>query len=102
MDRPVQPENALKGEFRDLYVYGYDWPEAYAIEKDGKLYYAFFTDSGKSFAGELELRGLKAGTYNVVDYVEGKNLGSVQAENGKTPRLRADFKEHLLLEVSSK
>ncbi|MFZ1137820.1 MAG: hypothetical protein WAN76_01495 [Candidatus Sulfotelmatobacter sp.] len=23
-----------RGEFRDLYVYGYDIPEAYAIEKD--------------------------------------------------------------------
>ncbi len=31
-----------KGDFRDLYVYGYDVPEAYAIEKDGKMYYAFF------------------------------------------------------------
>lgn len=52
--------------------------------------------------GELELRGLKSGTYNVVDYVDGKNLGSVQVENGKTPRLKADFKDHLLLEVSLK
>ena len=33
-----------KGEFRDLYVYGYDVPEAYAIEKDGKMYYAFFAE----------------------------------------------------------
>ena len=31
-----------KGTFRNLYVYGYDSPEAYAIEKDGKMYYAFF------------------------------------------------------------
>ena len=91
-----------KGEFRDLYVYGYDSPEAYAIDKDGKMYYAFFTDPGKPFAGEIELRGLKPGTYNVVDYVDGKSLGSVQAENGKAPRLKADFKEHLLVEVSPK
>jgi alpha-galactosidase len=91
-----------KGEFRDLYVYGYDSPEAYAIEKDGKMYYAFFAESAKPFAGELELRGLKPGTYNVTDYVDGKNLGSVQAENGKTPRIKADFKDNLLLEVSSK
>jgi hypothetical protein len=66
------------------------------------MYYAFFTDPAKPFAGEVELRGLKPGTYNVTDYVEGKNLGSVQAENGKTPRLKADFKDHLLLEVSAK
>ena len=64
-----------KGEFRDLYVYGYDVPEAYAIEKDGKMYYAFFADPEKPFAGEVELRGLKAGKYHVVDYADGKDLG---------------------------
>ena len=31
-----------KGDFLDLYVYGFDVPEAYAIEKDGHLYYAFY------------------------------------------------------------
>jgi alpha-galactosidase len=91
-----------KGEFRDLYVYGYDFPEAYAIDKDGKTYYAFFTSADKPFAGEVELRGLKPGTYNVVDYVDGKDLGSVQAEDGKAPRLKTEFKQHLLLEVSAK
>ena len=91
-----------KGEFLDLYVYGYDVPEAYAIEKDGKMYYAFFTSADKPFAGEVELRGLKPGTYNVVDYVDGKDLGSVQAEDGKAPRLKTEFKQHLLLEVSAK
>ena len=90
-----------KGEFRDLYVYGYDVPEGYAIEKDGKTYYAFFTDPAKPFSGDVELRGLKPGTYNVTDYVDGKNLGNLLAEPGRTPRLKAEFKEHLLLEVSS-
>jgi len=89
-----------KGEFRDLYVYGYDSPEAYAIEKDGKMYYAFFAESEKvPFKGEIELRGLKPGSYRVLDYVEGKDLGTVQAEAGKSPRLKTEFKEHLLLEV---
>jgi len=91
-----------KGEFRDLYVYGYDFPEAYAIDKDGKTYYAFFTSADKPFAGEVELRGLKPGTYSVVDYVDGKDLGTVQAEDGKAPRLKTEFKQHLLLEVSAK
>ena len=91
-----------KGEFLDLYVYGYDVPEAYAIEKDGKMYYAFFTSADKPFAGEVELRGLKPGTYSVVDYVDGKDLGTVQAEGGKAPRLKTEFKQHLLLQVSAK
>jgi alpha-galactosidase len=91
-----------KGEFRDLYVYGYDSPEAYAIEKDGKMYYAFFAKDNGSFAGEVELRGLKPGTYHVVDYVNGKDLGTVQAEVGKAPRVKTEFKENLLVEVSGK
>jgi hypothetical protein len=48
------------------------------------------------------LRGLKPGTYAVVDYVDGKSMGTVQAEAGKSPRLKTEFKEHLLLEVSAK
>jgi len=91
-----------KGEFRNLYVYGYDVPEGYAIEKDGKMYYAFFTPEKGSFNGEVELRGLKPGTYEVVDYVDGKDLGTVQAAEGNAPKLKAEFKEHLLLEVSGK
>ncbi len=91
-----------KGDFRDLYVYGYDVPEAYAIAKDGKMYYAFFTDAGKPFAGEIELRGLKPGSYQVLDYVDGKDLGTVKVDAGTTPRLKTEFKEHLLVEVSAR
>jgi len=92
-----------KGEFLDLYTYGYDLPESYAIAKDGKMYYAFFSGDRRSFSGEVEMRGLlNAGTYKVRDYVDGKDLGTVQADaNGKC-RLKADFKDSLLLEVSVK
>ena len=89
-----------KGTFRNLYVYGYDVPEAYAIEKDGKMYYAFFAPSASVWKGEVELRGLKEGTYQVTDYADGKGLGSVQASAGKSPRLKTQFKDHLLLELS--
>ncbi len=88
-----------KGEFRDLYVTGYDSPEGYAIAKEGKMYYAFFTSA--NWKGELELRGLKPGKYRVNDYSEGKDLGSVQAEANGVAKLTAAFKDHLLLEVSS-
>jgi len=91
-----------KGDFLDLYVYGYDSPEAYAIAKDGKMYYAFFAPENGSFKGEVELRGLKPGTYSVVDYAEGRDLGTVQAEAGSAPKLKTEFKEHLLLEVAAK
>jgi alpha-galactosidase len=91
-----------KGEFRDLYVYGYDVPEGYAIAKDGKMYYAFFTGEGAAFNGEVELRGLKAGSYHVVDYADGKDLGTVTAGADGVAKLKAEFKEHWLLEVSGK
>ncbi len=89
-----------KGTFRNLYVYGYDMPEGYAIEKDGKMYYAFFAPNSAEWKGEIELRGLKSGTYHVVDYADGKDLGTVEAPEGQAPRLTTEFKEHLLLEVS--
>jgi alpha-galactosidase len=91
-----------KGNFLDLYVYGYDSPEAYAIEKDGKMYYAFFAPGNGAWNGEVELRGLKAGSYRVVDYVEGKDLGTVEAGASGTAKLKTEFKEHLLVEVSGK
>ena len=87
-----------RGKFLDLYTYGYDSPEAYAIEKDGRMYYAFYApDKSKTWSGEVELRGLKPGSYQVVDYESGKQLGQVEAAS---PKLAVSFAEHLLLEVS--
>ncbi len=90
-----------KGEFRDLYVTGYDTPEGYAIAKDGKMYYAFFAPSASSWKGEVELRGLKAGKYRVSNYSEAKDLGTVEAAANGVAKLPAEFTDHLLLEVSS-
>ena len=89
-----------KGIFRNLYVDGYDLPEGYAIEKDGKMYYAFFAPTAAEWRGEVELRGLKPGSYHVIDYANGKDLGTVEATADNAPRLRTDFKDHLLLEMS--
>lgn len=89
-----------KGTFRNLYVYGYDVPEGYAIEKDGKMYYAFFSpDPNKEWKGEVELRGLKPGTHNVTDYADGKDLAKVESTTTAAPKLKTEFKDHLLLEV---
>ncbi len=86
------------GTFLDLYVTGYDVPEGYAIGKDGKTYYAFFVpEAAGTWKGEVELRGLDPGKYRVMDYENGKDLGTVEAPNA---RLSASFQRHLLLEVS--
>jgi alpha-galactosidase len=93
-----------KGDFLDLYVYGYDLPEAYAIEKNGAMYYAFYAPEppGKSggtegkWSSEVELRGLANKTYHITDYVNGKDYGSV---TGPTAKLSVSFTGSLLLEA---
>jgi len=87
-----------RGEFVDLYTIGYDVPEGYAVAKDGRMYYAFFApDPEKPWQGAIELRGLQPGRYHVLDYENGKDLGTVEAPDAK---LSAEFTLHLLLEVS--
>lgn len=94
-----------RGTFRNLYVYGYDVPEGYAIEKDGSMYYAFFAPEAAAktkaatapvWSGEIELRGLAPGKYRVTDYTDGEDLGEVTAPDAK---LRASFTDHLLVQV---
>jgi alpha-galactosidase len=89
-----------RGTFRNLYVHGYDVPESYAIEKEGIMYYAFFSpDPQKKWQGEIELRGLKPGQYRVVDYEKGAELGVLDPGKFKLP---VEFQDHLLLEVSGR
>lgn len=83
------------GTYRgDLYDIGYDRPEAHAISKDGRMYYAFYADQ---YAGEVELRGLEDKTYQVYDYVNENDLGPVTGAVGK---LEVEFHASLLLEVT--
>jgi len=89
-----------KGTFLPLYTYGYDFPEAYAIQKDGKMYYAFFAPTNSPWGGEVELRGLNPGTYSIRDYADNRDLGTIKVSANQTPKLKTSFKEHLLLEVS--
>jgi alpha-galactosidase len=83
-----------RGEYLgELYDIGYDRPEAHAIRKDQNLYYAFFAPQ---WQGSLELRGLEARDYDLVDYTSGKSYGTV---HGPTARLETGFQNHLLLEA---
>ena len=63
------------------------------------MYYAFFTPA--NWQGEIELRGLKPGKYRVSNYVDGEDLGTLNATPNGVAKLTAEFKDHLLLEVSS-
>ncbi len=57
------------------------------------MYYALFA---KQWKGRVDLRGLEDHNYSVVDYVTGKNLGTVSGHNAHLP---VEFDGHLLLEV---
>jgi len=76
-----------------LYDIGFDVPETHVIRKDQTMYYAFYA---KHWKGPIELRGLEDRKYSVLDYVNGKNLGTV---SGRDARLPVEFDRHLMLEV---
>ena len=76
-----------------LYDIGFDLPETHAIRKDRTMYYAFFA---KHWKGPVELRGLDDRNYHVVDYVSGKDLGTLSGHNA---HVSVEFDKHLLLEA---
>ena len=84
-----------KGQYRgDLYDIGYDFPETHAIQKEDRMYYAFYNDS---FEGTLMLKGLKKGVqYKVMDYVNNIDFGMV---TGGEAEISATFDHALLLEA---
>lgn len=78
----------------ELYDIGFDKPEAHAVEKAGRLYYAFYA---KDWNGPVELRGLDRRAYHIRDYDRGLDMGVVV---GPTATLPAAFADHLLLEAA--
>jgi alpha-galactosidase len=84
------PQGNYRGELYDL---GFDKPEAHAVEKGGRMYYAFYA---KTWQGPVTLRGLKAGRYRVRDYFNDKDLGEVTAQGGP---LALAFERFMVLEA---
>ncbi|MFO1337183.1 MAG: glycoside hydrolase family 36 protein [Burkholderiaceae bacterium] len=76
-----------------LYDIAFDQPETHVVEKDGVLHYAFYA---LRWDGPVPLRGLAPGRYQLRDYVNGTELGTVTA-GGAAPRLK--FEGHLLIEA---
>ncbi|MEP2654037.1 MAG: glycoside hydrolase family 36 protein [Paraglaciecola sp.] len=84
-----------KGEYLgELYDIGFDLPEAHAIAKGERLYYGFYA---KEWNGDIELRGLQAGHYQVYDYINEQDLGKVSGPNAL---LEIAFNDYLLLELT--
>jgi alpha-galactosidase len=61
------------------------------------MYYAFFGEFGVPWKGQIELRGLRSGKYRVFNYVDGKDLGVIDAAQ---PEIGIEFTQHLLLETT--
>jgi alpha-galactosidase len=81
-----------RGEYLGgLYDIGFDRPEAHAIRRSGKMFYAFFAPQWK---GPIEIRGLGKGTYRIVDYENQKELGTVRGPAGS---IDVQFDKHLLI-----
>ncbi len=84
------PQGEYLGELYDI---GHDRPEAHAIRKDAKMYYAFYA---KRFAGKVPLRGLEQAPYCLRDYENDRTIGAVE---GPTADVAVAFRAHLLLEA---
>jgi alpha-galactosidase len=84
-----------RGEYLGaLYDIGFDRPEAHAIAKDDRVYYAFFA---QRWDGPLALRGLAPRKrYCVRDFVNDRGYGQAI---GPAATVAAEFVQHLLLEA---
>lgn len=85
------PQGRYRGELYDI---GFDKPEAHVVEKDGRLYYAFYASH---WNGAITLRGLQEGRrYGLRDYFNDRELGSATAASNV---IHAAFERHLLIEA---
>lgn len=75
----------------ELYDIGFDKPETHAIQKNKKMYYAFYA---QEFNGSVELRGLDNKVYRVIDYVNNIDLGTIKGPNAN---LYVRFNKFLLI-----
>lgn len=80
-----------------MYDIGYDRPEGHVIQKNDRLYYAFYAEN---WNGEIQIKGLDPSkTYTLYDYYNNKDLGEV---NGDNPVIQSSFNDFLLLEATPK
>jgi len=85
------PKGTYLGELYDI---GFDKPETHAINKDDKMFYAFYATEWND---KVELRALENKTYNVKDYVNNKVLGEVKGPIASFP---VKFNQSLLIECT--
>jgi alpha-galactosidase len=86
-----------EGEYLNLYDLAFDQPEAHAVRANGRLKFAFYAGQiDQRYHGSIVLRGLEAQAYRVHDYVNDRDLGTVQ---GPEATLDVEFIGALLIEA---
>ena len=109
--------NLARGEYLNLYTWGYDYPEGHVIRQNDALYYSFYVDPvapegamdpehvdatlvpEPTYSGTLELRGLDpAKTYTATEYTADEPRSFTV--NGADPRIEANFTRSYLLKVT--
>ena len=93
--------NLARGEYLNLYTWGYDYPEAHVIRQNDALYYAFYIDDDPAFEGTLELRGLDPEkNYVAIEYAADE---PVEFEvSGADPKIQVNFERSYLLKLVEK
>jgi alpha-galactosidase len=84
------PTGTYRGELYDI---GFDVPETHVVEREEKLYFAFYA---KKWNGMVSIRGLRDGEYTLHDYFNDKPLGKVSHEAN---HVNVAFDRFLLLEA---
>ena len=94
---PIYTEKMLsKGDYLNLYDYGFDKPEAHVISRDGAMYYAFYAPSWDG--SPITLRGLEPGrSYTVTEYTADEPAS--YGIDGDEPVIRPTFEGSYLIEV---
>ena len=109
--------NLARGEYLNLYTWGYDYPEAHVIRQNDAMYYAFYVNPDKpmgamdpahvdkkdvaepTYTGTIELRGLdKNKTYTAVEYTADEPREF--KVNGANPTIEVSFVRDYLLKVT--
>ena len=90
--------NLARGEYLNLYTWGYDYPEAHVIRQNDALYYSFYADPQPAYNGSVELRGLDpAKTYKAIEYTADEPREFTI--DGSNPHIDVNFERSYLLKL---
>ena len=92
--------NLARGQYLNLYTWGFDYPEGHVILQNGAMYYSFYINPGMpAFNGTIELRGLEANkTYTAVEYTADEPREF--EVNGANPNIEVSFDRNYLIKLT--